>query len=246
MIPFDKYYYKEKIEEYNKKIMCGECGSFKIFKRDGLTGIIDAYLYSYEDNIKAPILELWDGAKTWMRISPQEIAGCYEAIRLANGRVGVVGLGLGYFVQEVLKNKKVQEVVVYETSEDVISLYKKSFGENSKVNIINCDAFNAKGEDFDFFFVDIYEYKISKQIALDYEKFIKLHNIKEYYFFGVEKFLLDCPVEDVSMVYIPEEWMTGARDLFEKLSDAGLLSKYEGYENKELVGELLEEFKRVL
>ena len=246
MIPFEKGYYEEKIREYNKKIKCKKLGNFKIFKRDGLQGIIDSYLYTYDDEINLPIMELWDGDKTWMRICPKEIAGCYEAIRLAKGKVGVVGLGLGYYVQEVLKNKKVNEVIVYEQSEEVIEMYKNNFGENEKVKIIKGDAFKAEKNSFDFFFVDIYEYKPSKKIAHDYEMFMNLHNIEAYYFFGVEKFLLDCPVEEVAMVYIPEEWMSGARDLFERLNDSGLLSSYNGYENKEDVRELLHEFKKVL
>lgn len=246
MIPFEKGYYKEKIREYDKKIKNSEWGNFKIFKRDGLQGIIDSYLYTYDDEINLPITELWDGDKTWMRICPKEIAGCYEAIRLAKGKVGVVGLGLGYYVQEVIKNKKVNEVIVYEESKDVIKLYEDNFGQNEKIKIVKGDAFKAEKNNFDFFFVDIYEYKITKKIAEDYKKFIRLHNIKEYYFFGVEKFLLDCPVEDVAMVYIPEEWMSGARDLFERLSDSGLLNSYTAYENKNAISELLDEFKKVL
>ena len=246
MIPFEKGYYEEKIREYSEKIKIGECGSFKIIKRSGLQGIIDCYLYNYEDQINLPIVELLDGSKTWMRISPQEIVGCYKAIELAHGKVGVVGLGLGYFVQEALKNKKVNEIIVYEKSQDVINLYESNFKEDKRVKIIQGDAFKAEKNNFDFFFVDIYEYKVGKKVAKDYEKLMALHNIEEYYFFGVEKFLLDCPVDELAMVYVREEWMAGARDMFERLNDAGLISKYTGYDNKRTVMNLLREFKELL
>lgn len=246
MIPFEKGYYEEKIREYKKKFKCKELGEFKILEGNILEGTIDSYLYKYNDKTNLPIMELSKGKKTYMSLSPKEIAGCYEAIRLAKGKVGVVGLGLGYYVQEILKNKRVNEVIVYEISEDVIEIYKNNFGENEKVKIIKGDAFKAEKNNFDFFFVDIYEYKLSKKIVSDYKIFINLHNIEEYYFFGLEKFLLDCPVEEVAMVYIPEEWMSGTRDLFERLNDSGLLSSYIECENKAEVLELLHEFKKIL
>ncbi|ERK29497.1 hypothetical protein [Clostridium intestinale] len=121
---FDRAYYIDKIREYNKKIKCEKINKFEVSKIDGLKGIIPHYLYELNEEIEESIIELSDNTKTWMRLTPLEIEGCYESIKRAKGTVGVVGLGLGYFIQEILKKKEVKKITVYETSKDVIEIYK--------------------------------------------------------------------------------------------------------------------------
>ena len=48
-----------------------------------------------------------------MRLTPLEIEGSYFAIERAKGKVGIVGLGLGYVAQEMAKKEEVDEVIVY-------------------------------------------------------------------------------------------------------------------------------------
>ena len=242
---FEKAYYIDKIKEYNAKINCKKINKFKITKIQGLKGIIPHYLYEIEEEINEPIIELSDGLKTWMRLTPLEKEGCYESIKRANGKVGVVGLGLGYFVQELLKKDKVEEIVVYENSKDVIELYKYNFEKNPKVVIINEDAFTAGAREFDFFFVDIYEYKLSTIIADHYNSFNKLHNIKEYSFWGLERFLLSCKMEDLMYLCIPEEWMDMTRDIYDKLSESENFSKYKSLDDS-VVEKLLKKFSEIL
>lgn len=242
---FDSTYYIDKIREYNSKISCKKINNFEITKIQGLKGIVSHYLYDLDEEINEPILELSDNYKTWMRLTPLEIEGCYESIKRAKGKVGVVGLGLGYFVQEILKKDKVLEVVIYEKSIEVIELYISNFGEDSRVRIINEDAFKSKSEVFDFFFVDIYEYKLTIDVAKHYEVFNKLHSINEYSFWGIERFLLSCQVEDIMWTYIPEEWMSMARDLYDKFNDSPYFKRFKPLDDK-MVKKVLKTFSEIL
>lgn len=246
MKPYNKKFIIDKIKEYENKIDSGVVGKFEILKRDSLDGEIEGYLYTKADSITGPIPELIEENKrVWMRLSPKEIEGSYEVIKFATGKVGVVGLGLGYVVQELAKKQDVEKIVVYEISEDVVELYKRNFGENDKIKIVVGDAFEAERDSFDFFYVDIYEYKLSMKVVDDYIKFNKIHDIKEYSFFGIEHFLLSCKYEEIVWVYVPEVWMAMCKDISEALDQSGYIKFYEQLD-EELVSKVLAGFKEVL
>ena len=165
MKPFDKKYVLDKINEYNNKIKKIKIGDYEIKSIDGLKGIVQGYLYEKKDEYDVDILELHGPNHICMRLTPLEIQASYFAIKMARGKVGVVGLGLGYVVEEMAKKAEVEEVVVYEISQDVIDLYYSNFKENPKIKVICCDALEAESKEFDFFYVDIYEYKLTSQIV---------------------------------------------------------------------------------
>jgi hypothetical protein len=244
MKPYEEKFIIDKIEEYNSQIQVNEIGKYKILKRDGLKGIIDGYLYEKEGEVNTEIPELIGEEKIWMRISPKEIQGSYEFIKMAQGRIGIAGLGLGYIVQEISKKDEVKEIIVYEVSQDVIDLYNSNFKDNKKIKIIHEDAFKAKGEQFDFFFSDIYEYKLSLKVVEDYIKLNNIHHIKEYLFFGLEHFLLSCSYEEIVWVYIPETWMEISKSISRTLGDSGYVKYYKKLDEK-LVSEVLEAFKPI-
>ena len=177
MKPFNDGYVLEKIDEYSKIIVPAKVGSYEIKAVDGLKGIIQGYLYAKEGEINKPILELHGPEHIWMRLTPLEIEGAHFSIKRAHGKVGVVGLGLGYTVWEMAKKESVSQVIVYEISQEVIDLYNKNFGDNPKIKIIKGDAYTAEKDKFDFFYADIYEYKLTSQVVDDYEKFNRLHEI---------------------------------------------------------------------
>lgn len=245
MRPFDREYVISEIEKYNKIINKRKIGDYEIKAIDGLKGIIQGYLYSKEDEINLDILELHGPDHIWMRLTPLEIQATFFAVKLAKGKVGVVGLGLGYAIEEMAKSELVDEITVYEISQDVIDLYYNSFPKNSKINIICGDAFEADSRDFDFFYSDIYEYKLTSKVVDDYKKFNELHNIEEYSFFGMEHFLLSCSYSEIVWVYIPENWMESSRKAYERIQESELLEYYEVLD-EELVSEVLAEFKTVL
>ncbi|MBM7833112.1 hypothetical protein [Clostridium sardiniense] len=245
MKPYDRNFVLEKIKEYNEKIHEGRINNHEIIRTNGIKGKIHGYLYEHDDEIDIDILELVGNDKFWMKLSPREIESSYGIIKQAHGRVGIVGLGLGYVVQEIAKSDKVSEVVVYEFEKDIIELYKKNFGENEKIKIINEDAYKVKGEKFDYFYVDIYEYKLTEQVVSDYKHFNEALDIEDYVFWGVEHFLLSCRYEDIVWVYIPEIWMELSKHIFAALQQSGYLEWYKQLDSK-LVKKVLEEFKEIL
>ena len=245
MKPYDKEYLIEKIDEYNKLISVAKINNFEIKSFQNKAEYIDGYMYRKKEKLDINILELHGPNNIWMRISPMEIESSYMFIKQAKRKIGIVGLGLGYVVQELLKKKEVEEIIVYEIEKDVIDLYYSNFPKNKKVKIINEDAYKAKGREFDYFYVDIYEYNFSYKVVEDYEKFSKIHKIQEYLFWGLEHFLLSCRYEEIVWVYIPELWMEVSRSLFEAFQDSGMLSYYKQLEPN-LVSEVLSKFKILL
>ena len=101
----------------------------------------------------------------------------------------------------------------------------------------------------------IFNYKIGTEYASggaggistvdDYIKFNKLHNIKEYFFWGMEHFLLSCKYEEIVWVYIPELWMEISKKIFISLQEENLLSFYKQLDES-LVSEVLAKFKDAL
>lgn len=245
MKPFDKEYVLDEIARYNNKISKSKIGDYEIKSVDGLKGIIQGYLYAKEDEINLDILELHGPQNIWMRLTPLEIQGSYFAIKMAKGKVGVVGLGLGYVVEEMAKKDSVEEIIVYEISQEVIDLYYSNFSKNPKIKIICGDAFEAESKKFDFFYVDIYEYKLTSKVVKDYKDFNNIHDIEEYSFFGMEHFLLSCSYTEIVWVYIPENWMESSRKAFEAIQQSNLLPYYEKLDEN-LVSQVLQDFKVIL
>lgn len=77
---------------------------------------------------------------------------------------------------------------MYEENKDIIDLYYKNFGENSKLEVLNQDGFKGKSDSFDSFIVDIYSYNLEDRVVLDYKKLNELHKIDEYYFLDLNIF----------------------------------------------------------
>lgn len=245
MKPYNKDYVLDIIREYNNKIKVSKSGDFEIRKNHGIQGMVKGYMYEMKSEIDIDILELRGPSNVWMKITPLEIESSYMPIKFAKGKVGIVGLGLGYVAQEMAKKKDVTEVIVYEIDQDVIDLYNNSFGKSKKIKILCEDAFKAEPSNFDFFYVDIYEYKLDKIVVEDYIRLNELHNIEEYSFWGMEHFLLSCRYEEIVWVYIPEHWMAMGRALSEKLEESGYINHYKALDDK-LVSDVLADFKIAL
>lgn len=243
MKPYVEEFIVDKMKEYNKKISQGSFGSYKIVKKEENNNIIEGYLYKREGN-KEFVIELLNDNNLVMKLGHKEIESTFQIIKFAKGRVGIVGLGLGYVAQEIAKNQDVKEIIVYEISKEVIELYRNNFGENKKIKIIQGDAFKAESQSFDYFYVDIYNYALSPKVVDDYKFFIKLHNIEDYVFCGLEHFLLSCRYEEIIWVYIPETWIDMAKGISTALSISGYIKGYEQL-NEKLVSNVLAQFKEV-
>lgn len=143
------------------------------------------------------------------------------------------------------KKNSVEEVIVYEISEEIIKLYNNNFPKNKKIRIIKGDAFKAKKNKFDFFYVDIYKCELSSKIVKDYKILNELHEIEEYAFRGLEHFLLSCKYEDIVWIYIPENWISMSKKAYEALDASGYLNSYKPLD-EENVKKVLFEFKEIL
>lgn len=224
MIPFKDTYYNNKLSEFRNKSKIQSSLSVDdvtIEYKNIFNGRINAYMHTYRgDFYHYPILK--QGENTLMALTPLEIGSTYEVIRRAKGKVGIVGLGLGYYLQEILEKDKVKEIVVYEINNAVIEIYYKNFGYHPKLKIVNTNAFDIKDKKFDFFYVDIYNYKLSEKVVEDYIIFNKNLYIGEYVFWGIEHFILSLDNEDLKKAKLPEHWLAMA----DNIGDRFYQSKY--------------------
>jgi hypothetical protein len=79
-----------------------------------------------------------------MSNTPDEIDDLKRFIWKAKGSVLVNGLGIGVLLKALLNNPEITDVTVIEKSEDVIKLVAPVYLADSRVNIINDDAFEYK------------------------------------------------------------------------------------------------------
>ena len=244
MKPYDKKFVLDQMKKYNKLLNNDSCGNYKIVKNIS-DELFLGYMYENKEKYNVPAIKLLEDDRSLMEITPREIEGAYESIKFAYGIVGIVGLGLGYVAQEIAKKSNVKQVIVYEINKEVIDLYNRNFKENSKIKIIHEDAFRAKRQKFDFFYVDIYEYELTLRMVEDYKTFNEIHEIEEYSFWGIEHFLLSCKYEDIVWIYIPENWISMSKKIYESLDSSGYIKNYKPLEENK-VREILLAFKEIL
>lgn len=233
----------KKIEEYKKYIKPIKINNIEV--KYGENKNLSGYLYNKKEKYNTTDIELFIDNKLSMEISPRELQGAFQIIKNAKGKVGIIGLGLGYLTNEILKKESVSKVVVYEENKDIIDLYYKNFGKNSKLEVLNQDGFKGKSDSFDSFIVDIYSYNLEDRVVLDYKKLNELHKIDEYYFFGFEHFLLSCPTSEIAFVYVPEYWTEALERVYRQLMDNGYINDFVPIA-EEKVMKILLEFKKIL
>lgn len=245
MKPYNCNHITEQINFFDNIIKEQSYGECSIEKKtiDGLED--DGYMYKMPLKTKQKHIILKNGEEVLMDLSKKEIQGSFIPIKIAKGKVGIAGLGLGYTVYMISQKKEVDKVIVYEIDKDVIELFKRNFKDNPKIEIRNIDAFKAQPEYFDFYYVDIYNYKLSHKVVSDYQKLNELHKIEKYTFWGMEHFLLSCNYNDIMFVYLPEDWITMAKFMYSELDSHGYLKYYYPLDEK-LVHDVLMEFKEIL
>ena len=245
MKPYNKDFLLKELDKYNNLICERQCGNYSIVKSNIEKVKMQGYMYKEKEYCNTNIIELKEKDKSIMKLDLREIQGDYAAIKSAKGKVGIVGLGLGYTAQEFAAKKDVEEVIVYEINSEIIDMYNENFKHNEKIKIIHGDVFKAEKQKFDFFFVDIYNYKLTSKVVTDYKKFNKLHEIEEYSFWGMEHFLLSCNYEELLWIYIPENWVSMCKMIYEKLQSSGYIEYYKPLSEKK-VSVILQKFKEVL
>lgn len=244
MTPYSAERCEGKIREYKNFIKEQKLNNISVSYGE-VPKITEGYMYKRRKKLNETPIELKQDDKIVMELSVKEVQATIEIIKRAKGVCGILGLGLGFCVEEIAKKDEVKEVIVYEKNTDIIKIYENNFGKNSKIKIINCDGFKADRKTFDFFFADIYSYQINEKIALDYEILTTIHDIEKYSFFGIEHFLLSCPMEKLAWVYIPEEWMDMSKRVYDNLDKIGQVKNIRKVKASN-VTKLLEEFREIL
>lgn len=243
--PYNKNFVFQEIKKYSDLINQGTCGYYRIVKDTIKKEELQGYMYENKEEYNEDIIQLYKNDVCLIKLTPKEIESSYEAISFANGRVGIVGLGIGYVVQEIAIKPKVKEVIVYEASDEIINLYNQNFKQHDKIKIIKGDPYKAQRERFDFFYVDMYKDELTSKVVEDYKIYNELHEIEEYFFWGLEHFLLSCKYEDIVWVYIPESWIYMSKKAYEALDASGYIKSYNPLdENK--VKKILLGFKEIL
>lgn len=87
---------------------------------------------------------LMRGGTCVMSNTPDEINDFMRFVRNANGSVLVNGLGIGVLLKALLGKPGITDITVIEKSEDVIKLVAPTYLTDSRVTIINDDAFEYK------------------------------------------------------------------------------------------------------
>lgn len=110
-----------------------------------------------------PFLAVLQKDEIWMSVMPHEINTMKEPISKAKGNVLVLGLGLGYFLYNILLKPEVKKVDVVEKDLNVIKLFNtnliEKFPHLEKINLLKGDAIEyLKNTDkkYDYVFADIW------------------------------------------------------------------------------------------
>lgn len=185
---FNGKYYKQQISNYldlEEKVVGSATLKYVTPK-----GRLDGYMYKDFLLSGDTVPALYINNEVWMSLTPMEVESHYVPIARAKGKVGVAGLGLGYYVQEILEKEEVESIDVYEINQDVIDMYISNFGVNEKVNIINKDIFEVSGKSYDFFYCDIYLSQMDMSAIKDKGKICSVNSIGDYFFWTQEMFVL--------------------------------------------------------
>lgn len=123
-------------------------------------------------------------------LTPAEIIAAYMPIRLAQGRVAVAGIRSGYTVQRMLTKSMVDEVVVYEADQQLLTLYERNFGDHPKLRLVQQDEVaSLAGEHFDVFCDARGTRMLSRRAMTDWPALMLRNHIARYHARGVEALL---------------------------------------------------------
>lgn len=180
-------------------------GSLRL-SRQNSRGPLDGYLYAGQMAVHlsdVPVLRL--GGRVWMSLTPMEVQSSYMPIRLASGRVGTAGLGLGYFVQRVLGKPEVEQVVVCELHADVLEFYTRTFAMHPKLELRHANARLVEGERFDFFYADLYRHLLTPQAIADMAALCSVNQIERYHWWSIEQTVFE--VVHAGLAHRLPKWM---------------------------------------
>lgn len=137
---------------------------------------------SYFDS-KFEYLAVLKDDEIWMSVIPHEINTMKKPIENAHGDVLVLGLGLGYFVFNILNKNNVKSVTVIEKDPDIIAMFNQcilpKFPHKEKLSIILADGIEFlrnTPRKFDYVFNDIWHNVGDGEML-----YLKLKNKEKYH-----------------------------------------------------------------
>lgn len=203
--PFTLDFVRKEISWYNLYDYDSDNISIKM---KPMTGRGDEYLNKafWTREIDIPVFYI--DKKLWMSICPREVQSQYIPIRLANGRVGMAGIGMGYFLLKAMSKRSVLQIDAYEIDIRVIEFFKKAFCKRTgfrKVNFIHGDARKLmQGKSYDMVYIDIYKNLLPEEIPNDIKLFNSKNNITTYRFWGMECVIISAVFEFNMKVELPD------------------------------------------
>ena len=191
-------------------------GNSKIEVVDFPGGRLDYYMQDMFLAHGFKVARLVKNKTLWMSITPMEVESHITHVNEATGNVLVGGLGMGYYITQIVAKEDVKKVTVIEYNKEIIALYLKliednpTYFSNNKVEIIHGDLFETiptLTEKYDYAYLDIWEELGSSAISPDLIKIADSGGIdaKKLGFWGMERFVRDY-IDDMQYEgYLDEE-----------------------------------------
>lgn len=109
-------------------------------------------------------IDLVEKNTTWMSITPHEIETMEASLNEVNGKVLVLGLGLGYYPYIASLKENVTSIDIIELNEDIIEIFNENiypqFENKEKIKVYKSEAINFIKENaiqkYDYIFVDLW------------------------------------------------------------------------------------------
>jgi len=128
----------------------------------------------------------------WMSLTPMELESHQPHIAAAKGTVVVAGLGMGFYLYNIIRKPEVTRVIVLEKDRNVVNLWKRTIDQNQwigfrKVELVIGDAHSYQ-PDFpvDFLYADIWAH-LGDMHALEVTQQLQANiKAKEVGFWGQE------------------------------------------------------------
>lgn len=188
--PFTDEYVRDQVEFYG----------LESYDKDGVVirqetchGSMDDYLnkWFHVGDYSVPVFYI-DG-RLWMSLSRMEVQSQAVPIAMAEGKVILLGLGMGFVCLKIMQSNLVEEVLVYEQEPRVIAFFKENFSRRygfHKVKFIEGDAREEfQSEWCDVCYADIYPELFGKHIEDDPELFCTRNSIDQYVYWGFERII---------------------------------------------------------
>ena len=203
-----------------------EVGNSKFDKIEFTKGNrLDYYLETHKFPLENfPIARLKRNGNTWMSITPMELESHITHVLEATGDVLVGGLGMGYYITQIVAKADVRSVTVIEKDIEVIQAYKKLIEsnptafDNSKLHIMHGDMFDLipkldKKFEYNYAYLDIWLDMCFDAISSDLEKLNDIGGINctKLGFWGMEKFVYE-KFKEYHHEYGPEEMLEMIQD----------------------------------